>query len=95
MHDWTLVSILVEWAKGMITLTFISYKLGHVCLSAEGLTRLVIPKYDEWGESVSVNNVYGPIRLDDGSYRLELAIQSGDTIVLEAKSIQMPVITTE
>ncbi len=90
MHDWTLLTIVVEWMKGIVTITFDTYEFNHVILTAEGLIELVVPKHDEWGESVSVNKVCGPVQLENGNYRLELEIQSGDTITLEARSIQMP-----
>ncbi|MDD1611418.1 MAG: hypothetical protein LUO95_12765 [Methylococcaceae bacterium] len=90
MHDWILLSILVEWMKGVVTITFDTYEFDYVTLTAEGLVELTIPKHDDWGESESVNSVCGPVQLGNGNYRLELKIQSGDTIILEAKSIQMP-----
>jgi hypothetical protein len=90
MHDWTLVSIVVEWMKGIVTITFDTYEFNHVILTADGLIELIVPKHNEWGESVSVNKACGPVPLENGNYRLELEIQSGDTIILEAKSIQMP-----
>lgn len=90
MHDWTLISIVVEWAKGIVTVTFDAYEYNRVILTAEGLIELVVPKHDKWGESVSVNKVQGPVKLENGHYYLALEIQSGDTITLEARSIQMP-----
>ncbi|MGZ5051436.1 MAG: hypothetical protein ACXWF8_18745 [Methylobacter sp.] len=90
MHDWTLLSIVVEWMKGIVTITFDTYEYNRVILIAEGLIELVVPKHDEWGESVSVNKVQGPVKLKNGNYHLALEIQSGDTITLEARSIQMP-----
>jgi hypothetical protein len=90
MHDWTLLSIVVEWMKGIVTITFDTSEYNQVTLTAEELVELVIPKHNEWGESVSVNRVRGPVQLENGNFHLALEIQSGDTISLEAKSIQMP-----
>ncbi|MCL7423218.1 MAG: hypothetical protein M8364_20220 [Methylobacter sp.] len=90
MHDWTLVSILVDWIKGTVTVTFKNYESNLVMLIADGLINLHIPKHEEWGESISINEVTGPILLNNGNYYLELEIQSGDKIELEAKSIKMP-----
>ena len=90
MHDWILLSIVVEWMKGNVTITFETCEFNQVILTAEGLIELFIPKHDEWGESVSVNKVHEPVQLENGNYRLELEIQSGDTITLEAKSIHLP-----
>jgi hypothetical protein len=90
MHDWILISILVEWTKGTVIITFDTYEFNSVSLIAEGLIEIIIPKHEEWGRSVSINEACGPIQLENGNYRLKLEIQSGDTIVLEATSIQMP-----
>lgn len=90
MHDWILLSIVVEWRKGDVTISFDTYEFGVVALIAQGLVSLSIPKHDSWGESESVNKVIGPAQLNNGNYQVELEIQSGDTIVLEAAQIQMP-----
>ena len=40
-----------------------------------------------WGPSVSINEVRGPIQ-NDASYRLEIEMQSGDTLILEAREFE-------
>ena len=90
MHDWTLVSLMVEWIKGMVTITFKNSDSNQVFLVAEGLTDLKIPKREDWGESVSVNEVEGPNSLDNGNSYIAIEIQSGDKIELEARSISLP-----
>lgn len=90
MHDWTLVSIMVEWIKGVVTITFRNSKSDEVFLVAEGLADLKVPKRDDWGDSVSVNEVEGPVKIDNGNTYLAIEIQSGDKLELEAKSISMP-----
>ena len=90
MHDWTLVSLMVEWIKGMVTITFKNSDSNQVFLVAEGLTDLKIPKREDWGESVSVNEVEGPNSLGNGNSYIAIEIQSGDKIELEARSISLP-----
>ncbi len=90
MHDWTLVSIAVEWIKGMVTITFKNSQSVEVLLTANGLADLKIPKREDWGESVSVNEVEGPLQLNNGNSYLGIEIQSGDKIELEAKTIYLP-----
>ncbi|MBT9098268.1 hypothetical protein KFZ76_11190 [Methylovulum psychrotolerans] len=93
MHDWILLAILVAWTKsgeGRVTMTFTTNKSNQVELTATGLVNLAVPKYEEWGPSNSVNRVFGPVQRDNGNYRVEIELQSGDTLTLEAKSIQMP-----
>lgn len=91
MHDWTLVEILVEWAKGMVTITLETHEFGVVKVTATGLVKLLVPKRDEWGESVSVNGCEGPYILSNENQFLSIAIQSGDKIELEAKNIVLPI----
>lgn len=93
MHDWRLVSILIDWGKGIVTITFKDCKSKEVTLVASGFTDLHIPKQEKWGESISVNRMAGPILLESGNYYVELEIQSGDKLYLEAKSIQVPTLS--
>lgn len=90
MHDWTLVSILVNWGKSAVTITLKNYESKEILLVAEGFEELRVPKRAEWGESVSINEVTGPTKLDNGNYHLTLEIQSGDKIEIEARAISMP-----
>lgn len=90
MHDWTLLSISINWAEGAVVISFRNEKSEEVKLVAEGLVDIHVPKREEWGESVSINNVIGPLRGDDGIYSLELEVQSGDRIRLLARSVSMP-----
>lgn len=90
MHDWTLISILVNWIDGTAVVSFRNQKSEEVRLIAEGLVDLHIPKREEWGSSVSINEVVGPVHCADGNYSIELEVQSGDRIKLMAKTIAMP-----
>jgi len=90
MHDWTFVSLLVEWLKGVVTVTFKNNSSNEVFLIAEGLADLKLPRREDWGESVSVNEVEGPRVLSNGNIYISIEIQSGDKIEIEAKSITLP-----
>jgi hypothetical protein len=90
MHDWTLVSVLVHWATGIVDITFKNEQSKVVQLIATGFINLHIPRQEDWGSSVSVNEVDGPRLLENGNSYLCLEIQSGDKIELEAKSISLP-----
>lgn len=90
MHDWTFVTLMVEWLKGVVTFTFKDSSSTEVFFIAEGLVDLKVPKREEWGESVSVNEVEGPLVLENGNSYLAIEIQSGDKIEIEAKSISLP-----
>lgn len=90
MHDWTFVTLLVEWLKGVVTITFKNSSSNEVFLIAEGLADLRVPKREDWGESVSVNEVDGPRILENGNSYIGIEIQSGDKVEIEARSISLP-----
>ncbi|ELR64426.1 hypothetical protein C942_02449 [Photobacterium marinum] len=87
MHDWTLVTLVFDWLKGIATITFKNSYSQEVTLIAEGVAELKIPKREDWGESASVNKVDIPTALDNGNFYLQIEIQSGDKIEFEAKKI--------
>lgn len=91
MHDWSLISIVFDWVSGTANLSF-RYGEGHnTVLSATNVAELLIPKREEWGTSVSVNEVQGPHLLANGNYHLSIEMQSGDVIQIEARSFTLPV----
>lgn len=90
MHDWTLLALMVDWVSGSVTISFRNCQSQEVFLMAEGLSDLRIPRREEWGRSVSINEVDGPVVLQNGNYYLSIEIQSGDKIEIEAKSISFP-----
>lgn len=91
MHDWSLVTILLEWAEGKITITMKNGDSREVHLVASGLAEIKVPKREEWGGSVSINKVDGPSTLANGNSYLSIEVQSGDKIELEAESISLPI----
>lgn len=92
LHDAALVDLEYRWEDGRIT---VRLRTGHssfreVRIVASGGRRMECPRLSPWGPSVSVNEVRGPVALrdEDGS-RLELEMQSGDVIVLEAATFRL------
>ena len=90
MHDWSLISVLIDWEKSMVTIILNNQLSEKVEIVAHNFNDFHITKHDEWGESVSLNKVVGPVTIDNGNQLLEIEIQSGDRIMLEAKFIQLP-----
>jgi hypothetical protein len=89
LHDATLVSVNFDWATGS---TVIALRTGlpeapSVAIMAEGTTILRFARKLPWGESVSINEVRGPAAHENGS-RLEIEMQSGDVLELEALSMK-------
>ena len=90
MHDWVLVSVLFEWKEGRVTLVFDTYEAGQVSVIAQGVSDLHVSQVKDWGPSVSVNSVKGPLDAANGRQRLEIEMQSGDTIEIEAAAFDLP-----
>jgi hypothetical protein len=91
LHDATLVSLSVEWATNTLR---IDLRTGD-CVSprrtliVRGLRKLTCEHEQPWGPSNSVNEVRGPTEVvHGGSMRLEIELQSGDSIVVEAESFE-------
>lgn len=89
MHDWTLKSIEVTWQSGTVRLDLISSPGVAKCLTARDLIELVVPRRQEWGPSESIMSSNGPEPHDDGQ-RLEILMQSGDSLLIIAREITMP-----
>lgn len=87
MHDWTLVSLLINWKESSLTIKLLNNNSTPVDIILEGIKSVSIPKWDEWGESISVNtfNV-----TDDYTYKtMEIEMQSGDIIKAIADNISI------
>ncbi len=88
MHDWTLVSLFVNWKESCLVIKLLNNNSVPIDVVLEGIKSVSIPKWEEWGESLSINtfNV-----IDDSTFKtLEIEMQSGDIIKAIAKNISLP-----
>ena len=90
MHDWTFSSLSVDWKTGDASLVFLNPESQPAPVVIRGISLLNLPRKREWGMSVSVNSVSGPVALADGNVRIEIEMQSGDLIEIIADSILLP-----
>lgn len=90
MHDWTFVSLSIDWKLGEATLVFLNQNSEPTPLLIHGIFSLCLPRKLEWGMSVSVNSTAGPLILQDGKVKLGIEMQSGDLIEIVADSIILP-----
>jgi hypothetical protein len=90
LHDATLVDLCLDWRAGTLTINLRvgSPRAGTVRLAGHGVSRLECPRGAPWGTSASVNEVRGPLPSAEGQ-RLEIEVQSGDTIVVHAGSFEL------
>ena len=87
MHDWTLVRIGFDWPEARVTIEFEDLTFEVRSLIAEGVRDLRVPKANEWGPSVSVNEV-SEAEAEHGQGRcLRIEMQSGDVIQILAEKI--------
>jgi hypothetical protein len=89
MHDWTLVSLFVDWEQSTARLEF-KWNGATKLVTASGLTDLRLPRQSPWGPSNSVNRCVGPTKLSDSEYELVVEMQSGDKIRLAAEAFDLP-----
>ena len=89
MHDWSLISIQVDWAVGSVQIDLRS-PTGHAAIAVSGFQNLLIPKDQLWGASRSINKVVGPTQRNDGLFDLAIEMQSGDVIEIQAASFDLP-----
>jgi hypothetical protein len=64
--------------------------LNSAKLTAHGVCELHVPRLNDWGPSVSVNEVFGPSDGASGRRELEVEMQSGDRIRIVAASFDFP-----
>lgn len=89
LHDATLVRVVLLWdEEAEVELEFRVDGFKSVVLKTSGVTNLTCPHENPWGPSVSVNEVRGPVEVRCGLHRMEIEMQSGDTIVVEAKTFE-------
>lgn len=92
LHDATLIGVDATWASGDVCLRLKAGSKGGVCIRATSCRRLQWSRELPWGPSVSVNAVHGPTQITDSEvYRLELELQSGDLLVIEAQCFVLEV----
>ena len=88
MHDWTLVSLIIDWKKSTLVIKFLNNNSLPVDIIFKSIKYINIPKWDEWGESVSVNKFN---LKNDATYKnIEIEMQSGDIINIIANDVIMP-----
>lgn len=92
MHDCSLDSLVVEWEKGIATILLKSMSSSRIAILVNGLRMLTVPRLQEWGHSVSINEVSGPSPTSEGNEFLKIEMQSGDVIEIEGSKIEVPTV---
>jgi len=91
LHDATLESLELRWSSGEVVMRIrtgdATYPQRVVVASA--VRRLGCDRQMPWGFSVSINEVRGPAAAGDDVSMLEIEMQSGDLIRIEAGAFSL------
>jgi hypothetical protein len=90
MHDWSLVTISVDWSVGCVQLDLCPRPGERSRVIARDFRKVEVPRRQEWGASVSVMSHVGPDECGPELRRLSILMQSGDSIEIVAREIEMP-----
>lgn len=95
LHDAILRAVRLDWGTGRADLELIAAltagQSSLVRVQATEVTLLRCPRQAPWGWSASVNEAR-IISTNDGRMRLEVEVQSGDVIEIEAKALTVEVV---
>lgn len=91
LHDATLESIDVSWSTGeaRIRLRVGDASRPRRVIVATAVRRLEVDRQLPWGFSVSINEVREPTPAADGTFVLEIEVQSGDVIRVAAAAFSL------
>jgi hypothetical protein len=87
LHDATLLHLTANWQKGEVRVALRALGSRLVTIVAANMTLLNWPRLQPWGESASVNEVR--VQTANDPRRLEIEMQSGDVIVIEAGRLEL------
>ncbi|HYD41356.1 MAG TPA: hypothetical protein VEB43_11055 [Anaeromyxobacter sp.] len=91
LHDATLESLEVRWSSGEV---LVRLRTGDATrprqlIVASGVCRLSCDRQMPWGFSVSINEVRGPAASANDTSILEIEMQSGDLVRIEAATFSL------
>ncbi|WP_437753688.1 hypothetical protein [Sorangium sp. So ce1389] len=86
LHDATLETIELRWESGEVRLRIRTGdpEQPQLVVVASSVHRMECARQLPWGFSVSINEVRGPSPIDGGGACVEVEMQSGDVIRIEA-----------
>lgn len=91
LHDWTLIGISFEWHARRVVVELESSTFAKKTLIAEAVSLLDVQQTNDWGPSVSVNEVVETTAPSGDGRCLQIEMQSGDVIRICALSFVYPV----
>ena len=91
LHDATLTKILLDWPRRVaeVHLRTPTAPSRLAVIIASGLEQFTVPRFAPWGESSSINSTRIEVSADQRSRKLEIEMQSGDMILIDAADIRL------
>lgn len=91
LHDATLESLELRWSSGeaVLRLRTGDALYPHRVVVASAVRRVDCERQMPWGFSASINEVRGPMAADGEASALEIELQSGDLLRIEAASFSL------
>jgi hypothetical protein len=89
MHDWTLIGVNFEWRSACASLELEDAGAKRRTLTVEQVRLLEVPRENEWGPSVSVNEASEEPGPDGIGRMLRIEMQSGDVIRVWGANVTM------
>jgi hypothetical protein len=88
LHDAIIEELRLDYRAGTVLVMF-KTAAGRVNLTAEGVFMVRAPRREPWGSSAGVNVVRGPgpVYAEGTAVQVEIEMQSGDVLEIEARSI--------
>lgn len=88
LHDAVIEEVRLDYGAGTALVVFRT-AAGRVRLAADGVLLVNAPRREPWGSggAASVNGVRGPRPIDSNAMRIEMELQSGDVLEIEAAKI--------
>lgn len=87
LHDWTLQTISVDWIQSKVWVICKGSNSQIQQIQVENFIEIYIPKKETWGKSQSINQL--TLSKKDNHQLLQIEMQSGDTLIIEAKNIEL------
>jgi hypothetical protein len=91
LHDWTLTKITLDWHQGQLLINLEDTNRMPKTIIAKGVRDLHIPRMNEWGPSNRINDVAEAGLQLSSNRSMQIEMQSGDVIRIEASELQLPV----
>ena len=87
-----LLEVTVDYRPRVASLLLKAQSFVHLRLVADGVRTVVVPFEEPLGRKSSIENLRGPVPVTPGRSRMEVQLESGDVIAIEAAEFRLHVV---